>query len=207
MFILRNKLRNQNYQFDLQNDQRVFVSIKFATSTTQLCNIVTTNIRNIVSNEKVLDRCFCKILNIATSRLLIHQIMKSKKFYLKLRKSMIAWLFKLQQKNVFVVEKQWRQRYATKKDEFSKWNVEKNELFRRDFAIYVFEKFVIRKKILWINHDDSNVEHFAYAKIENIIKRKYFWFNIIKKIINYVRICLNCQRMRIHWHKSSRLRK
>ena len=34
LFILRNKLRNQNYQFDLQSDQRVFVSIKFATSTT-----------------------------------------------------------------------------------------------------------------------------------------------------------------------------
>ena len=105
---------------------------------------------------------------------------------------MIAWLFKLQQKNVFVVEKQWRQRYATKKDEFSKWNVEKNELFRRDFAIYVFENFVIRKKILRMNHDDSNIKHFARVKIENAIKRKNFWFNIIKKITNYVRIYLNC---------------
>ena len=115
---------------------------------------------------------------------------------------MIAWLFKLQQKNVFVVEKQWRQRYATKKNEFSKWNVEENELFRCDFAIYVFENFVIREKILRMNHDDSNVEYFARAKIENVIKRKYFWFDIIKKITNYVRICSNYQRMRIHQHKS-----
>ena len=127
--------------------------------------------------------------------------MKSKRFYLKLRKSMIAWLFKLQQKNVFVVEKQWRQRYATKKDEFSKWSIEENELFRRDFAIYVFENFVIRKKILRMNHDDLDVEHFARAKIENVIKDKYFWFDMIKKIANYVRICLNCQRMRIYRHK------
>ena len=200
--ILRNKFRNQNYQSDLQSDQRVFVSIKFATSTTQLRSIVTTNIRNIASNEKVFDRCSCRILDIATFRLLVHQIMKSKKFYLKLRKSMIAWLLKLQQKNAFVVEKQWRQRYATKKNELSKWNVEKNELFRRDLAIYVFEDFVIREKILRMNHDDSDAEHFARAKIEDAIRRKYFWFDIIKKIANYVRIYSNCQRMRIHRHKS-----
>ena len=60
LFILRNKFRNQNYQFDLQNDQRVFILIKFATSTTQLRNIVTTNIWNIVSNEKIFDK-YCDI--------------------------------------------------------------------------------------------------------------------------------------------------
>ena len=164
LFILRNKLRNQNYQFDLQNDQHVFATIKFATSTTRLRNIVMTNIRNIASNEKAFDRCVCKILNIVAFRFLIHQIMKSKRFYLKLRKSMIAWLLKLQQRDVFVVEKQWRQKYADKQDEFSKWNVEENELFRRDFAIYVFEDFAIKQEIFRMNHDDSNVEHFARAK-------------------------------------------
>ena len=106
LFILRNKFRNQNYQFNLQNDQRVFATIKFATSITRLRNIVTTNTRNIASNEKILDKYVCKILNIVAFRLLIHQIMKSKNFYLKLRKSIIAWLLKLQQKNAFIVEKQ-----------------------------------------------------------------------------------------------------
>ena len=90
LFILRNKFRNSNYQFDLQNDQCVFATIKFAISITQLRNIITTNIRNIASNEKIFDKCICKILNIVAFRFLIHQIMKSKKFYLKLRKSMIA---------------------------------------------------------------------------------------------------------------------
>ena len=202
LFILRNKFRNQNYQFDLQNDQRVFTTIKLTVSTTRLRNIVTTNIRNIVSNEKALDKCACKVLNIVAFRFLIHQIMKSKRFYLKLRKSMIAWLFKLQQRNVFVVEKQWRQRYANKQNEFSRWSVEKNELFRRDFAIYVFEDFATKQEIFRMNHDDSNVEHFARTRIEDVIKRKYFWFDMIKKITNYIRICSKCQRMRIHRHKS-----
>ena len=200
--ILRNKLRNQNYQFDLQNDQRVFATIKFAASTTRLRNIVTTNIRNTVSNEKVFDRCVCKILDIVAFRLLVHQIMKSKKSYLKLRKSMIAWLLKLQQRNVFVVEKQWRQRYADKQNEFSKWSVEKNELFRRDFAIYVSEDFATKQEIFRMNHDDSNVKHFARTRIEDAVRRKYFWFDMIKKIANYVRICSECQRMRVHRHKS-----
>ena len=202
LFILRNKLRNQNYQFDLQSDQRVFATIKLATSTTRLRSIVTTNIRNIASNEKVFDKCACKILNIVASRLLIHQIMKSKRSYLKLRKSMIAWLLKLQQRDVFVVKKQWRQRYADKQDELSKWNVEKNELLRRDLAIYVFENFATKQEILRMNHDDSNVEHFARTRIEDVVRRKYFWFDMIKKIANYVRICSECQRMRNHRHKS-----
>ena len=65
-------------------------------------------------------------------------------------------------------------KYANKQNEFSKWNVKKNELFRRDFAIYVFKNFVTKQKILHIKHDDLNVKHFVHAKIENDIRRKYF---------------------------------
>ena len=201
LFILRNKFRNQNYQPDLQSDQRVFASVKLAASTARLRSTATTNTRSTASDEKVLDRCACRILDTAAFRLLVHQIMKSKRFYLKLRESMIAWLLKLQQKDAFVVEKQWRQRYASKQNELSRWNVEENELLRRDLAIYVPEDFATRQEIFRMNHDDPDAEHFARARIENVVRRKYFWLDMIKKIADYVRICPDCQRMRVHRHK------
>ena len=65
----------------------------------------------------------------------------------------------------------------------------------------MFQNFVTKQKTFRMNYDDSNVEHFTRTKIENAIKRKYFWFDMIKKITNYIRICSKCQEIRIHRHK------
>ncbi len=43
----------------------------------------------LLKNEKVLTKS-CRILNIASFQLLIHQIMKLKRFYLKMNESMTA---------------------------------------------------------------------------------------------------------------------
>ena len=53
-------------------------------------------------NEKTFDRHYV-ILNSMTFRFLINQIMKSKKSYLNSYESMIAWLFKLQQKTFLLL--------------------------------------------------------------------------------------------------------
>ena len=156
--------------------------------------------RAIRTNEKELERRR-SILDFASSRLLIHQIAKSKRFYLKLRESMTAWLLKLQQENVFVTKEEWRQRYASKSKELSKWSMRENELLRRDLAIYVSNDFATKKKILRMNHDDFDANHFARVRIENAIRRKYYWSNMIDDIAEYVRNCSNCQRVRIHHHK------
>ena len=49
-----------------------------------------------------------------------------------------------------------------------------DELLRRDFVIYIFKNFVIKKEILYINHNDSKINHFTRKRIKNAIRRKYF---------------------------------
>ena len=93
--ILRNKFRNQKYQFELQRNNRILVVVKLAIAMTQSSDKFIASTRAIRTNEKELERRR-NILDFASSRSLIHQIAKSKRFYLKLRESMIAWLLKLQ---------------------------------------------------------------------------------------------------------------
>ena len=84
----------KKYQLKLQKNSSIFSTIKLVASTTyEILILSSANFRVKYSNEIILANDN-KILKIASSRLLIHQIMKKKKFYLKLRKSMIAWLLK-----------------------------------------------------------------------------------------------------------------
>lgn len=53
-----------------------------------------------------------------------------------------------------------------------------------------------------MNYDDFKTSHFARNRIKNAIRKKYFWSKMIKEITKYVRICSNCQKMRVHHHKS-----
>ncbi len=116
---LRNKLRNQECQPELLENEGVPTAIKLAALTTQLNDTVIADTRAMCSNEKVLARSR-RILDTASSQLLVHQIMKSKRFYLKMSESMTAWLLKLQQRNAFVANEKWRQRFASRKNELSK---------------------------------------------------------------------------------------
>ncbi len=152
------------------------------------------------SNEKILAKS-CKILDITLFQLLIHQIMKSKRFYLKMSESMTAWLLKLQQRNVFVANKKWHQWFASRKNELSKWSMKDDELLRRDLAVYVLNDSATRNEILHMNHDDLEADHFACAYIKTVIRRKYHWLKMLKKMTKYVCICSDCQQVRVHHHK------
>ena len=77
-----------------------------------------------------------------------------------------------------------------------------NELLRRDFAVYVSNNFVTKKKFFKIHHNDFFLNHFARVRIENAIRKKYFCLNILFKINEYVCIYFDCQRERVHHHKS-----
>ena len=46
------------------------------------------------------------------------------------------------------------------------------------------------------------LNYFARARIKNAIRKKYFWLNILSEINEYVRISFDCQRVRVHHHKS-----
>jgi len=76
-----------------------------------------------------------------------------------------------------------------------------DELLRRDLAVYVLNDSATRDEILRMNHDDFEADHFARAHIEIAIRRKYYWSKMLKEMTKYVRICSDCQRVRVHHHK------
>ena len=78
----------------------------------------------------------------------------------------------------------------------------KNELLRRNLAIYILNDFVTKKKKFQIHHDDLFLNYFARFEIENAIREKYFELNMLFEINEYVCIYFNCQRMRVHSYKS-----
>ena len=49
-----------------------------------------------------------------------------------------------------------------------------DELLRRDLAVYVSDDSATKKEILKIYYDDSFSNHFARARTENAIHKKYF---------------------------------
>ena len=151
-------------------------------------------------NEKVLIRS-CRILDTALFQLLIHQIMKSKRFYLKMSESMIAWLLKLQQRDFFVANEKWCQRFTFRKNELSKWSMKNDELLRCDLAVYVLNDSATRNEILCMNHDDFEVDHFTHIHIKTVIRRKYYWLKMLKEMMKYVCICSDCQWVQVHHHK------
>ncbi len=114
---------------------------------------------------------------------------------------MTAWLLKLQQRNVFVANEKWCQWFTSRKNELSKWSMRNDELLRRDLAIYVLNDSATRNEILRMNHDDFEASHFACAHIETVIRRKYYWLKMLKKMTKYVCICSDCQRVQVHHHK------
>ncbi len=76
-----------------------------------------------------------------------------------------------------------------------------DELLHYDLAVYVFNDFVTRNEILHMNHDDFEADHFAYAHIKTVIRRKYYWLKMLKKMIKYVHICSDYQQVQVHHHK------
>ncbi len=76
-----------------------------------------------------------------------------------------------------------------------------NELLRRDLAIYVLNDFVTRNEILCMNHDDLEVNHFTCIHIKTVIRRKYYWLKMLKKMTKYVCICSDCQQVQVHHYK------
>ena len=139
-------------------------------------------------NKKTFDKHHV-ILNNMTFWLLINQIMKSKKSYLDSYESMTAWLFKLQQKNVFVVNNQWRHVFSKNKIKLLKWNIDKNGLLCQMLTTYVSKNIIIINKILHKNHDDFNAKHFFEKRTKKTIKKNIIdliWSNKLLNMFTFV---------------------
>ncbi len=185
---------------ELLKNEEVSTMIKLAALMMQLNDIIIADTQVMCLNKKVLARS-CRILDTASFQLLIHQIMKLKRFYLKMNELMTAWLLKLQQRNVFIMNEKWRQWFAFRKNELLKWSMKDDELLRRDLAVYVFNDSAIRNEILRMNYDNLEADHFACIHIKTVIRRKYYWLKMLKEIMKYVCICSDCQWVRVHHHK------
>jgi hypothetical protein len=85
-------------------------------------------------------------------------------------------------------------------DSFFKWNIE-NDLLRWKNKWYILSRF-FKRKLLKQNHDDSFAKHFEHKRTLNLLKRKYFWFNMNKNVKKYVDLCSTCHWIKIVRHKS-----
>jgi len=99
------------------------------------------------------------------------------------------------------VNEKWHQQFTSRKNELSKWSMRNDKLLHRDLAVYVFNDFATKNEILHINHDDFKANHFACIHIKTVIRRKYYWLKMLKKMTKYVCICSDCQWVQMHYHK------
>ena len=99
------------------------------------------------------------------------------------------------------MNEKWRQWFASRKNELLKWSMKNNELLHHDLAVYVLNDSATRNEILHMNHDDFEANHFTCARIKTAIRRKYYWLKMLKKMMKYVCICSDCQRVQVHHHK------
>ena len=54
----------------------------------------------------------------------------------------------------------------------------------------------LRKQILFEAHDSLSSGHPGYVKTLNAVRKSYFWPGMKRNVLNYVRSCLNYQRIK-----------
>ena len=45
-------------------------------------------------------------------------------------------------------------------------------------------------------HDSLSLGHPGYVKTLNVVRKSYFWVGMKRDVLNYVRSCLNCQKIK-----------
>lgn len=54
----------------------------------------------------------------------------------------------------------------------------------------------LRRLILSEAHDSMTSGHPSYVKTLNAVKKSYFWSGMKRDVLNYVKSCLSCQRIK-----------
>ena len=80
------------------------------------------------------------------------------------------------------------------------WHLKKKLLYFFH-VIYVFEKIVLKTKLLRLHHDDFLASHFKFKKTYVLMQRKFYWFKMTKDIKKYVKNCDICQRIKASHHR------
>ena len=73
-----------------------------------------------------------------------------------------------------------------------------------DRKLYVPPEGGAHVEVLWSNHNDPLVRHFRYARMLELIQRKYYWPCMVKEIKVYTKSCTACQQAKPTHHKPYR---
>jgi hypothetical protein len=72
----------------------------------------------------------------------------------------------------------------------NKWKIE-NDILHFEKRYYIFSN-LLRRKLFKQNHDDFHANHFEYEKTFELLRRKYWWFNMSRNVKKYVILCTKC---------------
>ena len=59
---------------------------------------------------------------------------------------------------------------------------------------------LLRREILRLHHDDPFAGHFAFDRTLDLVRRKYYWPEMINEVREYVEACVNCKRIKAARH-------
>jgi hypothetical protein len=72
----------------------------------------------------------------------------------------------------------------------NKWKI-KNDILHFEERYYILSS-LLRRELFKQNHDDLHANHFEYEKTFELLRRKYWWFNMSKDVKEYVISCTKC---------------
>ena len=84
---------------------------------------------------------------------------------------------------------------ALKKEDSLAW--EEDVVVYMEGKIYVLNNKKIKEDILKKNHDSVDIEYPGQHRIEELIKRTYWWPGLKKDIKKYIQECLKCQKNKV----------
>ena len=73
---------------------------------------------------------------------------------------------------------------------------EKEEVLYRDKKLWISDDVNLLLKLIWKSHDLSICDHFDVTRTNELLRRYYYWSNIIKIVKQYVRNCRTCCRFK-----------
>ena len=81
------------------------------------------------------------------------------------------------------------------------WSLQYNELYYF-YVIYIFDKTIIKTKILYIYHNASLIKNFEIKKTRSLLQKKLYWLEMLKNIKKYIQSCNIYKRVKIFCYLS-----
>jgi hypothetical protein len=121
------------------------------------------------------------------------------------RETLANRLKELQSQDEWCREEAWKtapHRRILKGEFEGVWSVDEYGLARRGGRAYVPHDPATRQEILYVNHDDPwQGGHFGEHRTGASIMRHYWWPHVRRDILEYVKTCDICQRMKVARHR------